>query len=124
MSSAQSDLARHLETGFSRAQLSVDAVSERTKIPRTTILHLMGKPISAVLPERVYLQGQVKVVAGVLGLSVADTESLFDAAFPVPQPEEPSPEQTRFRSQSIAVSAALTGVAVLSVVVAVLSALD
>lgn len=125
MSDAQTNLARHLETALAESGLSVDTVAERTKIPRTTILHLMKKPVSAILPERVYLRGHLRVLARELRTDPDDLVSLFDDAFPEPVDAVPTePERDRFKSQSVAVSAALGGVALLSVVAAFMSALD
>lgn len=124
MSSPQSNLARHLETALAKAGLSVMELAERTKVPRTTILHLMSKPVSAILPERIYLRGHLLVLARELHANPNDLLSLFDDAFPEQSVAAPEPERERFRSQTVAVSAALGGVALLSVVAAFVSALD
>ena len=123
MNDAATQLAQHLQTSLSRAGMSVETLADRTKVPRTTILHLMAEPVSAILPERVYLRGHLGVLARELGTDVSACESLFDAAFPVALNPPESPERARFRTQSVAVSAALGGVAVLSVVAAFVSAL-
>lgn len=124
MNQAQVSLARHLKTAISDSGLDPSSLAARTRIPRPTILHLMGEPVSAVLPERIYLRGHLSVLARELGANVASLESIFDEAFPEAVEEEETPEQSRFRSQSVALSAALGGVALVSVVAAFVSALD
>jgi cytoskeletal protein RodZ len=124
MSDPTQELARHLKAALDEAGASVDDIAERTKVPRTTILHLMAQPVSAILPERVYLRGHLRVIAREVGADVGRCETLFDEAFPEDDPEGDTPSQSRFRSQSVAVSATLGGVAVLSVVAAFVSAID
>lgn len=124
MSELQTNLARNLKTALAQANVTVDALADRTKVPRTTILHLMNEPVEAILPERVYLRGHLGVLVREVGADVAHFEALFDEAFPLAQDEDEAPEQRRFRSQSMAVSATLGGVALLSVIAAFVSALD
>lgn len=123
MSQSTQKLAQHLNTALADAGLSVETLSERTKVPRTTILHLMDQPVSAFLPERVYLRGHLGLIARELGASVPTIEAAFDDAYPAHTPEPELPEQARYRSQSFAVTATLGGVALLSVVAAFVTAL-
>lgn len=117
-------LAQLLRSTILNAHVSVEELSERTKVPRTTIRYLMGDPISAILPERVYLRGHLGVLVSDLG---ADQDA-FERAFALTFPEETTemldaPEVIRFRAHSRALSAAFGGVALLSVVAAVISAI-
>lgn len=99
----------------------MEALADRTKVPKTTILYLMGEPVSAILPERVYLRGHLDVLGR--ELRTDGLPAMFDACFP--QTEAPDrPEEDRFRAQSTVVSATLGGVALLSVVAAFLSAVE
>lgn len=125
MSNPTTHLARHLTNALSASGLSVEQLAERTKVPRTTILHLMAEPVSAILPERVYLRGHMRVLARELSADVSELEALFDDAYPAAVAfAAPTPEKARFRAQSMALSAALGGVAIASVVAAFVSALD
>lgn len=99
-------------------------LAERTKVPRTTILHLMAEPVSAILPERVYLRGHLMVLAQELRCRSDEIARLFEEAYPDDRDAPELPEKERFRQQSVAVSAALGGVALLSVVAAFVSAID
>ncbi|MBX2811126.1 MAG: helix-turn-helix domain-containing protein [Myxococcales bacterium] len=119
-----SPVANELKAAISMADISLDELSETTKVPRTTIRYLLGERVSAILPERVYLRGHLGVLAISLGADRTALESAFDATFPLVQEQQAMPvAQTRFRSQSMAVGAALGGVALLSVVAALVSAL-
>lgn len=125
MSDATSSLARELHAALSQSDVSIEVLAERTKVPRMTILHLLGEPVSAVLPERVYLRGHLGVLASELGADRSRLEAAFDADNPVDEVEMTrAPERDRFRAQSFAVTATLGGVALLSVVAAFVSALN
>ncbi|MEL6186958.1 MAG: hypothetical protein AAFU79_20220 [Myxococcota bacterium] len=125
MSNATSPLARELHSALSGSDVTVDVLAERTKVPRMTILHFLDEPVSAVLPERVYLRGHLGVLAEELGADRGRLEAAFDAAHPADVSEKtPVPQRARFRAQSFAVTATLGGVALLSVVAAFVSALS
>ena len=118
-------VAQELSSALTLADISVDTLSDRTKVPRTTIGYLLGEPVSAILPERVYLRGHLGVLAVELGADRSKLEAAFDATFPEEAQEITElPERARFKTQSFAVSAALGGVALLSVVAAFVSAIS
>src|SRR5262249_2491675 len=56
-------LAQLLSQGLEQQAMTVDAVSERTKVPRATLRVLLGATDPAILPQRIYLRGQVGVLA-------------------------------------------------------------
>ena len=117
-------VAQLLRSAIVNAHVSVEELSERTKVPRTTIRYLMGDPVSAILPERVYLRGHLGVLATDLKADQQAFEQAFDLTFPVETKEVfDTPEAIRFRAHSRALSAAFGGVALLSVVAAVISAI-
>lgn len=83
----KSELAENLRDQLQRTGMTVDGLAERTKIPRSTIRALLEEPISAVLPERVYLRGHTSTLAKELGMDVDDVLRAFDARYPVDPPE-------------------------------------
>lgn len=124
MNDAIQDLAKELRRAIDAAGTTVDSLAERTKVPRTTILHLLSEPVSAILPERVYLRGHLAVLARELRSDEGRLAAAFDAAYPSGDAPAVAPERARFKNQSVAVSATLGGVALLSVVAAFVSALQ
>ncbi len=118
MNTDYSELARALREAIQASTLSIDELADRTKVPRTTILALIEEPIAAVLPERVYLRGHLKVVARALKLDAEVMVELFDRAHPVaPATTEQDVEPSR-PIRRLAVSAGLYGIAIIAVVVA------
>ena len=93
-------------------------MAKSTKVPRSTLLALMDEPVSAVLPERVYMRGHLCVVARELGLDTGDIGGLFDRAYPVKEKAGAAPVAPRFSNGSLALMVGLGGVAVLAVVLA------
>lgn len=71
-----------LREQLQRTGLTVDSLAERTKIPRATIQSLLGEPVSAILPERVYLRGQAAIIAKELGMNEQQVLQAFDARYP------------------------------------------
>ena len=118
-------VARQLGAALASAGVSIDALADRTKVPTTTIRYLLGEHVSAILPERVYLRGHLGILAHELGVDRDGFESAFDLTYPAAsEPRvEPPPARRRHRAQSVAVSAALGGMAVVSVVAAFVSAI-
>ena len=117
-----SDLAVQLRAAIEASQNTVDELADKTKVPRTTILALIEEPVAAVLPERVYLRGHLKVLAQSLKLDAEAMAAAFDVAYPVaPPPSDLVPPESPARK--LAVSAGLYGIALLAVVVAFATAM-
>ena len=118
-----SDLAVRLRADIEASNFSIEELADKTKVPRTTILALIEEPIAAVLPERVYLRGHLKVLAQALKLDVAEMVAAFDVAYPV---VSPSVEAATVDSptRQLAVSAGLYGIALLAVAVAFATAMS
>lgn len=118
-----SDLAVQLRAAIEASNQSIEELAERTKVPRTTILALIEEPIAAVLPERVYLRGHLKVLAQALKLDAAEMVAAFDEAYPVASASvEAVPADSPTRQ--LAVSAGLYGIALLAVAVAFATAMS
>lgn len=102
--------------------LSVDDLADRTRVPRSTILLLLGREQDGIPPPRTYLLGHLTVVARELGLGLDVVRPAFEASFPAPPPKDLVPER-RLPAVTIAVAAGLGGIAILAVVIAFASAL-
>jgi cytoskeletal protein RodZ len=111
-------LADRLAGGLDRRGMSAEALAERTKVPRSTIDSFLEEPISAVLPERVYLRGQLVVLARELGLDGAELRRLFDEQYPAAPAREASPSTSRFSPASITLVAGMGCIALVAVVLA------
>lgn len=83
----KSELAESLREQLQRTGMTVDGLADRTKIPRSTIRALLEEPISAVLPERVYLRGHTSTIARELGMDVEEVLRAFDVRYPVDAPD-------------------------------------
>src|SRR5262245_50157530 len=75
-------LAQLLSQGLEHKGTTVETVSERTKVPRSTLRVLLGATDPAILPQRVYLRGHVGVVAKDLGIDLVEAYARFDAENP------------------------------------------
>ena len=118
-------LARQLEAGLVRKNLTVEELSARTKVPSFSIHTFLGAPVVDELPERVYLRGHLGLLVRELDLDHAAVMDAFDAAFPRdPEPEVEYGPPPAFGRRELALAAGLGGVALLAVVLAVASALD
>ena len=124
MEQQYSELARELRAAIEASGQTIDLLSDRTKVPRTTILALIEEPIAAVLPERVYLRGHTKVLAQALRLDPAAMMSAFDAAYPVSRPATDPMQAATLPTRKLAVSAGLYGIALLAVAVAFATAMS
>jgi len=113
----KSELADTLRDQLQRTGMTVDGLAERTKIPRSTIRSLLEEPISAVLPERVYLRGHTSTLAKELGMDVDDVLRAFDARYPVHAPETEDIEGGWLRRNTI-VGAGLGCFALVAVAIA------
>lgn len=111
-------LRHRLKEALERSQLDVDVLADRTKVPRGTIRSLMGEEVSAILPERVYLRGQVLLVAKELGLDANDTRDLFDAEHPMEPVRTGDLDHPRFGAGTTVLAASLGGIALLAIVLA------
>ena len=77
-------VSQKLKNGLKSESLSVDALAEKTKVPRSTIKHLLGDPSSAVIPPRIYLRGHLVVLAKELKLDEEELRRFFDESNPEP----------------------------------------
>lgn len=111
-------LRHRLKEALERSDVDVDVLADRTKVPRGTIRSLMGEDVSAILPERVYLRGQVVLVARELGLDANDTRALFDEEYPVEETRTTDLDQPRFGAGTTVLAASLGGIALLAIVLA------
>jgi cytoskeletal protein RodZ len=116
-------LAAWLAEGLRRRALTVDDLAERTKVPRSTIQSFLDEPISALLPERVYLRGQLCSLARELRLDPVEGLRHFDARYPVSPWSEEVAERGRFSVGTITLAAGLGCIAVVAVVLAFATAL-
>jgi len=82
----KSELADTLREQLKRTGMTVDSLADRTKIPRSTIRALLEEPISAVLPERVYLRGHTATLAKELGMDIEEVLRAFDVRYPTDPP--------------------------------------
>jgi cytoskeletal protein RodZ len=110
-------LAQFLNRGFEERGLTIDTIAERTKIPRSTIRALCGSMEPAILPQRVYLRGQVETVARELRLSLDRARYLFDRENPV-EPRIETEEPPRFNRAAIALGAGLGSIGIIAVILA------
>ena len=110
-------LAQLLSQGLEQQAMTVDAVSERTKVPRATLRVLLGATDPAILPQRVYLRGFVGVLAKEIGLDLDETYKRFDREYPSESKIEAAAEPKKSRI-SIAVGAALGGLGIVAVILA------
>jgi hypothetical protein len=119
---SQQSLADYLQSEIEQASLSLDQLSDRTKIPRSTIRALLGDEGSALLPERVYLRGHLNVLLN--EMQVADGElglRLFDLEYDQPIEPETLEAAPTYGVGTMAVGAGLGCVALLAVIVAFVS---
>ncbi len=112
-------LSQRLKQSLERSKVDVDTLAERTKIPRGTIRSLLGENVSAVLPERVYLRGQVVILARELGIDPEEARQWFDDENPVAHvTTEDLLEAPRFGPGTTIVAASLGCIALLAIVLA------
>ncbi|MCK6551958.1 helix-turn-helix domain-containing protein [Myxococcota bacterium] len=119
MIETRESLAQMLGRALDRRGESVDAIADRTKLPRTTIRALLGADDPAILPQRVYLRGHLTVLARELGVSVTDALAAFDREHPVAMAEEPR-DEPRFPRTAVAGAAALCTIGIIAVLLAFL----
>ncbi|MCC7381836.1 MAG: helix-turn-helix domain-containing protein [Deltaproteobacteria bacterium] len=112
-------LASQLREALARAGATVDEISDQTKVPRSTLRVLLGEPISAMLPARVYLRGHLKLVARQLKVEDDVAMRLFDEAYPSTHEERDVVELPRVRGSTMAIAAAIAGVGVLAVILSI-----
>ncbi|MBK8013408.1 MAG: helix-turn-helix domain-containing protein [Deltaproteobacteria bacterium] len=115
MATTKGRLAEKLRKAIQESNVSVDELAARTKIPRSTIRALLDEPVSALLPERVYLRGHLSILARELEIDVRDTQDLFELENPEPRTIDVLPPP-RFSPNAIAVAAAIGGIAVFLIV--------
>ncbi len=124
MNATSGALAGRLQKALDSANISVETLAERTKVPRSTILHLMGEPVSAILPEPVYLRGHLALLAVELGIGSQELVTLYDAENPMQDTRTDYGPSESFRRNTFAVGATLGGVALIAVVLAFASVLN
>ena len=111
-------LCERLKQALERSKVDVDTLAERTKVPRSTIRCLLGENISAVLPERVYLRGQVGLIAREIGLAPGEAIQLFDDENPVAEVTTGDLDEPRFNTSTTVLAASLGCIALLAIVLA------
>ena len=114
----QGTLSQRLKQALERSELDVDTLAERTKVPRGTIRSLLGENVSAVLPERVYLRGQVGLIAREIGVPSSEAQALFDDENPVAEVRTDDLEAPRFGPGTTVLAASLGCIALLAIVLA------
>ena len=124
MQEQYSEMAIYLRSAIDASGGSVDELSDLTKVPRSTILALIEEPVAAVLPERVYLRGHLKVLCGALDLDPIAMVDLFDQTYPLAPAASELDVGTLPATRRAAVSAGLYGIALLAVAVAFASAMS
>ncbi|MBK6683583.1 MAG: helix-turn-helix domain-containing protein [Deltaproteobacteria bacterium] len=117
-----SPLGQLLQQGLASRGLTVEVLSDRTKIPKSNIQLLLGEDDGGILPARTYLRGHLTVIAKELGLSVPEVLAALEVSHPAPPQKELIVER-RLPAVTIAVAAGLGGIAILAVVIAFASAL-
>jgi cytoskeletal protein RodZ len=111
-------LAQLLNQGLEQRGMTVDAVSERTKVPRSTINVFLGSTHPAIVPQRIYLRAHLGVVAKELGLDLAEVFDRFDRENPTESKIEAVSQQPRFSRMTMAAAAALGGIGIIAVILA------
>ena len=119
MSECRKELASMLKGALGARSVTVDGLASATKVPKSTILWLLDEPVTAVLPARAYLRGQLALLAAELGIDRGRASALFDEAHP--RVDARSADQIPafgLDSRSMAIAAGLAGIALLAVVLA------
>lgn len=117
MATTKGRLAEKLRQAIKDSKTTVDDLAARTKIPKSTICALLDEPVSALLPERVYLRGHLSILAREVNMDIKDTQDLFELENPEPRTEDLIPP-TRANPNTVALAAALGGIAVFAIVLA------
>jgi cytoskeletal protein RodZ len=110
-------LAALLDEALERSGMSVDELAERTKVPRATVRAFLGSQEPAVLPQRVYLRGQLASIMRELRTDSADALEVFDAQYPSESKIEAAPDP-RLPPMTMAIVAGLGGIAIIAVILA------
>src|SRR5687767_5504988 len=114
-------LSQRLQQALERSKVDVDTLAERTKVPRATIRTLLGENVSAVLPERVYLRGQLVLIAREIGVPIAEARAMFDAENPVVEVQSVDLDAPRISPGTTVLAASLGCIALLAIVLAFVS---
>jgi cytoskeletal protein RodZ len=117
----QGTLSQRLTQALEQSKLDVDILADRTKIPRATIRSLLGENVSAVLPERVYLRGQLGLIARELGVPQGEARALFDAENPIAEVRSIDLDTPRISPGTTVLAASLGCIALLAIVLAFVS---
>jgi cytoskeletal protein RodZ len=117
----QGTLSQRLKQALEQSKLDVDILADRTKVPRATIRSLLGENVSAVLPERVYLRGQLSLIAREIGISAGEARDLFDAENPVAEIRSTDLDTPRISAGTTVLAASLGCIALLAIVLAFVS---
>lgn len=110
-------LAALLQKGLEHNSTTIEAVAEKTKVPRSTLRALLGATDPAILPQRIYLRGHVGVFAKELGVDLVEAYARFDRENPTESRIEEA-EQPRVSRGSMAAAAALGGIGIIAVILA------
>jgi cytoskeletal protein RodZ len=113
-------LAHFLSQAIEARGLSVDTLAERTKVPRATIRTLCGSSEPAILPQRVYLRGQLGVIVRELGVAAERAFDLFDREHPVEAPIA-TEDLPKTNARAVALVAGLGSLGILAVILAIVS---
>lgn len=117
MTEQRRPLAQCLFQALESSGLTIEELSERTKVPKSTVRAFLGSEEPAVLPQRVYLRGHLGSMARELDVDVGQVLGLFDAQYPSESKIEEAPV-TRFHPGTMAVAAGLGGIAIFAVILA------
>lgn len=101
MAETSQNLADSLSEGLQASGLSAAELSQRTRVPETTILAFLALRDARDLPERAYLWAHLGLLCREIRLDHERLRPSFDQRFPVPTISNTSPS----RSNAIASSA-------------------
>jgi cytoskeletal protein RodZ len=114
---ASPNLRELLRDALEQKGVTVEEIADRTKVPRATVRSFLGSREPAVLPQRIYLRGQLEVVARHIGVDVHEALSRFDVEHPAESRIEEAPT-SRFTPVTMAFIAGLGSLAILAVILA------
>ena len=115
---SEQGMSERLREAMADANLTVEAVAQATKVPRSTLRYFLGEDVNAILPARVYLRGHLSQVAREVGIGEAEALALFDAQYPVAEREDDGHELPRFSRGTVALAAGVASVGIVAVLLA------
>ena len=111
-------LATKMKEALEGADLTIDDLAARTKVPRSTLRALNGEDVNALLPGRVYLSGHWLLAARELGIARDEATALFDETYPVEASGDPIVDLPRLSPAAALLAAGLSVVGIVAVVLA------